>query len=57
MLGRRSEGLTFPLLMTSSGKKFGKTEEGAVWLDAERTSPYRMYQYWLQTADQDVVRT
>ena len=56
MLGRRSEGLTFPLLMTSSGKKFGKTEEGAVWLDAERTSPYRMYQYWLQTADQDVVR-
>jgi tyrosyl-tRNA synthetase len=56
MLGRRSEGITFPLLMSSSGKKFGKTEEGAVWLDAERTSPYQMYQYWLQTADQDVVR-
>jgi len=56
MLGGQGEGITFPLLMTSSGKKFGKTEEGAVWLDAKRTSPYQMYQYWLQTADQDVVR-
>src|SRR5579863_4994132 len=56
ILGRRGEGITFPLLMTSSGKKFGKTEEGAVWLDAGRTSPYQMYQYWLQTPDADVVR-
>ena len=56
MLGQRGEGITFPLLTTSSGKKFGKTEEGAVWLDAHRTSPYQMYQYWLQTADADVVR-
>jgi tyrosyl-tRNA synthetase len=56
ILGRRGEGITFPLLTTSSGKKFGKTEEGAVWLDAARTSPYQMYQYWLQTADADVVR-
>jgi tyrosyl-tRNA synthetase len=56
MLGRRAEGITFPLLTTSTGKKFGKTEEGAVWLDAARTSPYQMYQYWLQTADDDVVR-
>ncbi len=56
MLGQRGEGITFPLLTTSSGKKFGKTEEGAVWLDAARTSPYQMYQYWLQTADADVVR-
>jgi tyrosyl-tRNA synthetase len=56
MLGERGEGITFPLLTTSSGKKFGKTEEGAVWLDAARTSPYQMYQYWLQTADADVVR-
>ncbi len=56
ILGRRGEGITFPLLMTSSGKKFGKTEEGAVWLDAARTSPYQMYQYWLQTTDPDVVR-
>ena len=54
--GRRGEGITFPLLTTSTGKKFGKTEEGSVWLDANRTSPYQMYQYWLQTADADVVR-
>ena len=54
--GGRGEGITFPLLTTSSGKKFGKTEEGSVWLDAKRTSPYQMYQYWLQTADADVVR-
>lgn len=56
ILNQRSEGITFPLLMTSSGKKFGKTEEGAVWLDAERTSPYKLYQYWLQTTDEDVLR-
>jgi tyrosyl-tRNA synthetase len=56
MLGRRAEGITFPLLTTSTGKKFGKTEEGSVWLDAARTSPYQMYQYWLQTADADVAR-
>jgi tyrosyl-tRNA synthetase len=54
--GGRAEGITFPLLTTSTGKKFGKTEEGSVWLDAERTSPYQMFQYWLQTADADVVR-
>jgi tyrosyl-tRNA synthetase len=56
MLNQRAEGITFPLLTTSSGKKFGKTEEGAVWLDAGRTSAYQMYQYWLQTADADVGR-
>jgi tyrosyl-tRNA synthetase len=56
VLSQRAEGITFPLLTTSSGKKFGKTEEGAVWLDAGRTSPYQMYQYWLQTADADVGR-
>ena len=56
VLGQRGEGITFPLLTTSTGKKFGKTEEGAVWLDARRTSPYLMYQYWLQTADADAVR-
>jgi tyrosyl-tRNA synthetase len=54
--GGRVEGITFPLLTTSTGRKFGKSEEGAVWLDAQRTSPYQMYQYWLQTADADVVR-
>lgn len=56
VLGKRGDGITFPLLTTSTGKKFGKTEEGALWLDAKRTSPYAMYQYWLQTADADVVR-
>jgi tyrosyl-tRNA synthetase len=56
ILRQRAEGITFPLLTTSSGQKFGKTEEGAVWLDAVRTSPYQLYQYWLQTADADVVR-
>jgi tyrosyl-tRNA synthetase len=54
--GQRGHGITHPLLTTSSGGKFGKTEDGAVWLDARRTSPYQMYQYWLQTADADVVR-
>lgn len=49
-------GLTIPLLTTSTGAKFGKTEQGAVWLDAKRTSPYRFYQYWLNTADADAIR-
>jgi tyrosyl-tRNA synthetase len=53
--GRQAFGITTPLLTTSTGKKFGKTEEGAVWLDPERTSPYQMYQYWLQTPDADVI--
>jgi len=56
MAGQRGEGITFPLLTTSTGKKFGKSEEGAVYLDAARTSPYQMYQYWLQTTDDDVVK-
>ncbi|MEZ5353225.1 MAG: tyrosine--tRNA ligase [Bryobacteraceae bacterium] len=55
ILNRRAEGITFPLLTTSTGKKFGKTEEGAVWLDPDLTSPYQMYQYWIQTADADAV--
>lgn len=46
-------GLTFPLLTTSSGAKFGKTAEGAIWLDAKRTSPYKFYQYWLNCTDDD----
>ncbi len=46
--------LTAPLLMTSSGKKMGKTESGAVWLDANRTSPYEFYQYWRNIDDADV---
>jgi len=52
--GAESNALTFPLLTTASGTKFGKTEGGAVWLDAERTSPYRFYQFWINTDDRDV---
>ncbi|MBL8227143.1 MAG: tyrosine--tRNA ligase [Bryobacterales bacterium] len=55
VLGQRAEGITFPLLTTSTGKKFGKSEEGAIYLDENLTSPYRMYQYWIQTADADVI--
>jgi tyrosyl-tRNA synthetase len=44
-----------PLLTTSSGTKFGKTESGTVWLDPERTSPFRFYQFWLNSEDRDVV--
>lgn len=54
--GAEAYGLTFPLLTTSSGKKMGKTEAGAVWLDPEKTDPYEFYQYWRNTEDQDVER-
>ena len=47
-------GLTFTLLTTSEGKKMGKTESGALWLDAEKTSPYEFYQYWRNVNDADV---
>ncbi|MBK5252617.1 MAG: tyrosine--tRNA ligase [Peptostreptococcaceae bacterium] len=47
-------GLTFSLLTTSEGKKMGKTEKGALWLDATKTSPYEFYQYWRNIADPDV---
>lgn len=47
-------GGTNPLLLSSSGTKFGKTEEGAVWLDPEKTSPYKFYQFWINTEDGDV---
>ncbi|PKA97913.1 tyrosyl-tRNA synthetase [Flavobacteriaceae bacterium MAR_2009_75] len=45
--------LTCPLITKADGTKFGKTESGNIWLDAERTSPYRFYQYWLNTSDED----
>jgi tyrosyl-tRNA synthetase len=48
--------LTFPLITTSQGNKMGKTEKGTVWLDAEMTSPYEYYQYWVNTEDGDVAR-
>jgi tyrosyl-tRNA synthetase len=54
--GVEAHGLTVPLVTTSAGTKFGKTESGAVWLDAERTSPYAFYQFWLGTDDADVGR-
>jgi tyrosyl-tRNA synthetase len=53
---RAAFGLTWPLLTRSDGKKFGKTEEGAVWLSAERTSPYEFYQYWINVPDADAGR-
>jgi tyrosyl-tRNA synthetase len=51
----RAHGLVFPLVTTSAGMKFGKTEAGTVWLDARLTSPYRFYQFWLNTDDRDVI--
>jgi tyrosyl-tRNA synthetase len=55
MLGRSLFGLTCPLLTTSDGKKMGKTERGAVWLSAARTSPYEFYQYFINVDDKDVM--
>jgi tyrosyl-tRNA synthetase len=55
-LERPAYGLTFPLVTSSTGVKFGKTESGTVWLDPELTSPYKFYQFWLNTADDDVIR-
>ncbi len=54
--GASAHGLTFPLLTTASGQKFGKTEGGAVWLDPARTSPYKFFQFWLNADDRDVER-
>ncbi|RKU29311.1 tyrosine--tRNA ligase [Candidatus Poribacteria bacterium] len=54
--GDRVHGLTFPLLTTATGAKMGKTADGAVWLDAEKTSPYEFYQYWINVDDRDVKR-
>jgi tyrosyl-tRNA synthetase len=55
-LGRGAYGLTWPLLTKSDGTKFGKTADGAVWLDPSRTSPYQFRQFWVQMADADVVK-
>ncbi|HDA3273020.1 TPA: tyrosine--tRNA ligase [Staphylococcus aureus] len=49
-------GLTIPLVTKSDGKKFGKSESGAVWLDAEKTSPYEFYQFWINQSDEDVIK-
>lgn len=55
MDGREVCGMTFNLLQTSDGRKMGKTEKGAVWLDPEKTSPYEFYQYWRNVDDADVI--
>jgi len=54
--GNEAYGMTFPLIVTASGHKMGKTEEGAVWLDESATSAYQYYQYWVNVDDADVVR-
>jgi tyrosyl-tRNA synthetase len=51
---RQVHGLTFPLITTASGAKFGKSDDGNIWLDPEKTSPYQFYQYWLNADDRDV---
>ncbi len=55
-LGQPAYGLTLPLITNADGTKFGKTEAGAVWLDAKRTSVYKFYQFWIRTDDRDVIR-
>lgn len=55
--GNEVYGLTVKLLQTSDGKKMGKTEKGAVWLNPEKTSPYEFYQYWRNIGDSDVINT
>ena len=55
-LQRSAFGATWPLVTRSDGQKFGKTASGAVWLDAERTSPYQFRQFWIQMADADIVK-
>lgn len=56
MKSKEAYGMTFTLLTTSEGKKMGKTEKGAVWLDPEKTSPFEFYQYWRNVDDADVIR-
>ncbi len=56
MRGGRAFGVVFPLVTSETGVKFGKTETGTIWLDPARTSPYRFYQFWLNTDDSDVGR-
>ncbi len=53
--GGAAYGMVFPLITKADGTKFGKTESGTIWLSAERTSPYRFYQFWLNADDRDVI--
>ena len=54
--GIKVHALTCPLITKADGTKFGKTEEGNVWLDRDKTSPYKFYQYWLNTSDEDAIK-
>src|SRR6476620_11603550 len=54
--GKQAYGLTLPLLTRSDGKKFGKSEKGAIWLSSERLSPYEFYQYLYRIPDADVIK-
>ena len=56
VVGAETHALTYPLVTSASGAKFGKTEAGAVWLDAELTSPYKFFQFWINVDDRDVGR-
>ena len=53
---KEAYGITFPLIKTANGKKMGKTERGAIWLDPKKTSPYGYYQFWINTDDKDVIK-
>ena len=55
-LGKDAYAMTITLLLNSEGKKMGKTAKGAVWLDAEKTSPFEFYQYWRNVSDEDVIK-
>src|SRR5687768_1770130 len=54
--GAKAHGVVLPLVTTSAGAKFGKTEAGTVWLDPQRTSPFKFYQFWLNADDRDVIK-
>src|ERR1700723_3990465 len=56
VFGRHVHAFTWPLLLRADGKKFGKSEGGAIWLAADRPSPYQFFQYWMNVADADIER-
>lgn len=56
MEGGQAHAITYPLVTKADGTKFGKSADGAIWLDPEKTSPYKFYQFWMNTADADVIR-
>lgn len=56
ILNKKAYGITFPLVVKADGTKFGKTEEGTIWLDENKTTPYQFYQFWINTDDRDAVK-